>query len=73
MQTCLHGVNLSPKNAPKVAAFDLDGTLIKWYKRNKADKRNRAEESNWEWWRDVVPAKIKKVHEAGYVSQYFFA
>jgi hypothetical protein len=26
-RTCLHGVHLTPKSSPKVAMFDLDGTL----------------------------------------------
>ena len=28
--TCLYGSNLSPKLRSKIAAFDLDGTVIKW-------------------------------------------
>ncbi|KAF8623947.1 hypothetical protein AX15_006112 [Amanita polypyramis BW_CC] len=56
-RSCLHGINLQPTDAAKVAAFDLDGTLI---------NSNNAATTEWRWWRPNVPAKLKEVHEAGY-------
>ncbi|KAF5372986.1 hypothetical protein D9758_001788 [Tetrapyrgos nigripes] len=53
--TCLHGVNLSPISSNKVAAFDLDGTLIKNLKG-----------SLWEWWREMVPSRLKELHNEGF-------
>jgi bifunctional polynucleotide phosphatase/kinase len=52
--TCLHGINLKPVSSTKVAAFDLDGTLIKGLKG-----------SLWEWWREVVPSRLKELHDEG--------
>ncbi|KAG2020586.1 polynucleotide kinase 3'-phosphatase [Coprinopsis cinerea AmutBmut pab1-1] len=57
-KTCLHGVHLTPVSRPKVAAFDLDGTVI------KADIRNTSTE--WHWWAPVVPKKLREVHESGF-------
>ncbi|KIL68653.1 hypothetical protein M378DRAFT_158497 [Amanita muscaria Koide BX008] len=56
-RSCLHGINLQPTSSPRIAAFDLDGTII------KSELRNTAE---WEWWRSDVPKKLKEAHEAGY-------
>lgn len=56
-QTCLHAVYLDPPSRTKVAAFDLDGTII------KGDVRNQT--TNWQWWSPVVPKKIREVHDAG--------
>lgn len=61
--TCLHGINLMPQSTPKVAAFDLDGTVI------KSNHKNRSKEDalHWEWWRTTVPAKLQALHQEGYV------
>ena len=56
-KSCLHAVNLSPKPSSKVAAFDLDGTLI------KGDLGSTS--SSWEWWRASVPTKLREVLLAG--------
>ncbi|KAI6043096.1 polynucleotide kinase 3'-phosphatase [Pisolithus marmoratus] len=61
-RTCLHGINLSPPCLPKVAALDLDGTVIKSNPRN----RGKGSASQWEWWRNVVPQKMRALHEEGY-------
>ncbi|KAJ8585213.1 PNK3P-domain-containing protein [Rhizopogon salebrosus TDB-379] len=60
--TCLHGINLMPQSTPKVAAFDLDGTVI------KSNHKNRSKEDalHWEWWRTTVPAKLQELHQEGY-------
>ena len=63
-RTCLHGINLDPPARPKVALFDLDGTVIKWNHRNR---KKGAEALKWEWWRQSVPAKLKELHQDGCV------
>ena len=58
--TLLHGINLEPKHSAKVAAFDLDNTLIMgtfWAK---------ATEGEWKWWNPAVPSKLKALHDGGY-------
>ncbi|KAG2149258.1 polynucleotide kinase 3 phosphatase-domain-containing protein [Suillus clintonianus] len=61
-RTCLHGINLIPQSTPKVAAFDLDGTVI------KSNHKNRSREAalHWEWWRACVPVKLEELHQEGY-------
>jgi bifunctional polynucleotide phosphatase/kinase len=56
--SCLYGINLNPKCESKIAAFDLDGTLIK-------SNIKKGSDPIWEWWRNVVPVKLKQVHEEG--------
>lgn len=55
-KTCLHGLNLKPVSSAKVAALDLDGTVIKSELRHGSD---------WAWWAPVVPKKLKELHEDG--------
>ncbi|KAF9452796.1 PNK3P-domain-containing protein [Macrolepiota fuliginosa MF-IS2] len=55
-KTCLNGINLQPKCGSKVAAFDLDGTIIKFL----------AGDSDWEWWNPVVPTKLRDIAQEGY-------
>ncbi|KAK2467111.1 hypothetical protein APHAL10511_001369 [Amanita phalloides] len=56
-RSCLHGINLEPaKMQQKIAAFDLDGTLIKY--------TSTGEE--WSWWTPTIPVKLKEVHDAGH-------
>ena len=52
-----------PQSTPKVAAFDLDGTVI------KSNHKDRSKEAalHWEWWRTTVPTKLQELHEDGYV------
>jgi bifunctional polynucleotide phosphatase/kinase len=57
----MHGINLAPKARTKVAAFDLDGTLI-------ATKTgyvfpNGAED--WKWWHADIPKRLKDLYERG--------
>ncbi|KAF7303006.1 hypothetical protein MKEN_01263500 [Mycena kentingensis (nom. inval.)] len=61
--TCLRGVNLAPKSSPKVAAFDLDGTIIAstpW------DPKQRGPKLEWQWFDASVPRKLAEAVEAGY-------
>ncbi|KAG6861891.1 hypothetical protein C0995_010597 [Termitomyces sp. Mi166 len=60
-RSCLHGINRHPTSSTKLAAFDLDGTLI------KSDYGGgRKPSGTWEWWRVSVPAKLKEVADSGY-------
>ena len=65
-KTCLHGVNLAPKASSKVAAFDLDGCLIE-SSFGKGKKKTKDAEPTFQWWRPVVPKKLKEMHEDGFV------
>lgn len=70
VRSCLHGVHLAPRASARVAAFDLDGTLIKFVRQgSKSDKRASKKMATngleWEWWRTVVPQKLKQVHDSG--------
>ncbi|KAG6813109.1 hypothetical protein H0H92_013963 [Tricholoma furcatifolium] len=59
--SCLHAINLQPKSSVKVAAFDLDGTII------KSDYGGGKKPSDpWEWWRSSVPSKLRELVDAGY-------
>jgi hypothetical protein len=60
-RSCLHGINLHPKASQKVAAFDLDGTIINSALRGKVVDGKPA----WEWWRSFVPDKLKTLVEEG--------
>jgi len=58
--TLLHGINLNPKSSIKVAAFDLDGTIILgtfW---------SKTTEGEWKWWNPMVPSRLKALHNDGY-------
>jgi bifunctional polynucleotide phosphatase/kinase len=54
-----------PKNylspPPKIAAFDLDGTLIK----TKSGVRFANDASDWTWLYSKVPTKLKELHAQG--------
>ncbi|EKM55803.1 uncharacterized protein PHACADRAFT_54235, partial [Phanerochaete carnosa HHB-10118-sp] len=61
-KTCLHGVNQSPKASSKVAAFDLDGCVIE---SSIGKKKVKDAPPNFQWWRAIVPEKLKELHEEG--------
>ena len=61
--SCLHGINLQPKATTKVAALDLDGTVI------KSDFRSVSGKPTFEWWRPSIPDKLRELHQSGYVPQ----
>ncbi|KAH9991967.1 polynucleotide kinase 3 phosphatase-domain-containing protein [Russula compacta] len=73
-RSCLHGIHLAPTASSRVAAFDLDGTVIKspfsqvGRAGPKGGKRvkKQANGLEWEWWRAVVPQKLKEVHDSGF-------
>jgi len=61
--TCLHATNLIPEARTKVAALDLDGTIIHGGGFNTG--------LNWKWWAPIVPKKLRELHEEGCVAHYF--
>ncbi len=60
-RSCLHGINLQPKASYKVAALDLDGTII------KSDMKGKSVDGVpvWEWWRSFVPVKLNLLYNEG--------
>ncbi|BGP30961.1 DNA kinase/phosphatase Pnk1 [Rhodotorula toruloides] len=59
---CGHYVWGQPKGSAKVAAFDLDGVVIK-----AKDTRTFAlNKDDWEFWTSKVPHKLRELHEQGY-------
>lgn len=63
--TCLHGVHLDPPSRPKVAAFDLDSTVIRTKSRSKWAESHE----DWTWWKPIdVPAALVRLHDDGYVT-----
>jgi len=81
-RSCLHGVHLAPDASSRVAAFDLDGTVIKSSfiqlgrpgSKGGGSKRVMRKQANgleWEWWRAVVPQKMKEAHDSGYALVLF--
>ncbi|KAG1474590.1 hypothetical protein G6F56_000275 [Rhizopus delemar] len=46
----------------KIAAFDLDGTLIK----NKSGRTYAKNEHDWCWWNPIVPKRIETLSSEGY-------
>ena len=65
--SCLYGINLEPSPSAKVAAFDLDGTLIKssFGKGNGKGKGKSVVSAQFEWWRPSIPAKLREVQAQG--------
>lgn len=78
-RSCLHGVHLAPPTSARVAVFDLDGTVIKSsyievgsrrvgrggkQQQHRVIKR-QTNGLEWEWWRAVVPQKLKEAHDSG--------
>ncbi|KAH7303329.1 polynucleotide kinase 3 phosphatase-domain-containing protein [Stachybotrys elegans] len=47
----------------KIAAFDLDGTVIK----TKSGKVRSQDSQDWQWWDTVVPLKIRQAYDQGFV------
>ncbi|OAD78705.1 hypothetical protein PHYBLDRAFT_107877, partial [Phycomyces blakesleeanus NRRL 1555(-)] len=46
----------------KIAAFDLDGTLIT----TKSGRVHAKDENDWQWWHTSVQSKIENLHQQGY-------
>ncbi|KAG9038000.1 hypothetical protein FRB95_003393 [Tulasnella sp. JGI-2019a] len=61
---CHHAIHLAPKSSTKVAAFDIDGTLI----RTASGAAFAKDHTDWRWWGDgdVVPKKLKSLIDDGY-------
>ncbi|KAI8605536.1 polynucleotide kinase 3 phosphatase-domain-containing protein [Dissophora ornata] len=57
------GEAFSPRAGSKVAAFDLDQTLIKVNGKHKWPKNA----DDWVWWAPGVPAHLKEVADDGYI------
>ncbi len=70
-RSCLYGINLEPKASSKVAALDLDGTIIKSHIKGKSVDGK----PEWEWWRSFVPEKLRVLSEEGceYIIGLFVA
>ena len=62
-KTCLYGVNLTPTASPKVAMFDLDGTIIVSAYGKGQPKKNR--HASFTWWHKNVVKKLEEVHNDG--------
>lgn len=62
-KTCLHGINLSPKISPKIAAFDLDGCLIE----SSFGFKAKGTQHSVKLWRNSVPTKLKEALSSGWV------
>ena len=58
--SCLHAINLQPKATTKVAALDLDGSVI------KSDFKAVSGKPTFEWWRSSIPDKLRELHQTGY-------
>lgn len=50
----------------KIAAFDLDDTIITTASGNRFAKN----ESDWKWWHTSVPAKLKQLHGEGFAIAF---
>ncbi|KAK7063808.1 polynucleotide kinase 3 phosphatase-domain-containing protein [Favolaschia claudopus] len=57
-RSCLHATSMNPPSLTKVAAFDLDGTVIEGGFKQPA--------SEWKWWNACVPGKLAEAANAGY-------
>lgn len=51
----------------KIAAFDLDGTIIK----TKSGKVHAQDASDWTWWHPNIPEKIQSIGQQGYTIAIF--
>jgi bifunctional polynucleotide phosphatase/kinase len=86
-RSCLHGVHLAPTTtSARVAAFDLDGTVIKssyievggnrrggGKQQRRVMKKKQVNGLEWEWWRTVVPQKLKEAHDSGCALILFYS
>lgn len=60
--TLLHGVHAKPTLTSKIAAFDLDGTLIA----TKSGKKFAGSSQDWKWWSPSVIPALKQLIAMGY-------
>ena len=54
------GEDTKPRH--KIAAFDLDSTLIT----TSSGKRHAGSATDWKWWHPQVPGKLRELYEGGY-------
>jgi len=79
--TAMTTMMTTTNKSARVAAFDLDGTVIKssyvevgWRRAGGGKQQHRrvvkrqANGLEWEWWRAVVPQKLKEAHDSGCAS-----
>jgi bifunctional polynucleotide phosphatase/kinase len=59
--SCKHAVSGNVVNNSKVAAFDLDGTIIV----PKEGRKFPISSTDWQWWRKSIPSKLKELHDKG--------
>ncbi|KAF2742545.1 DNA kinase/phosphatase Pnk1 [Sporormia fimetaria CBS 119925] len=52
-----------PGKRRKIAAFDFDSTLVT----SASGRRFGRDAADWKWWHSSVPAKLKSLHEDGYL------
>ncbi|RUP45966.1 polynucleotide kinase 3 phosphatase-domain-containing protein [Jimgerdemannia flammicorona] len=52
----------SPAGKSKIAAFDLDGTIVT----TKSGNVHAKDLHDWKWWTTSVPKKLKELDETGY-------
>ncbi|KAF5391877.1 hypothetical protein D9757_001630 [Collybiopsis confluens] len=66
--TCLYATNLAPALSSKIAAFDLDGTLIKpSLGRGAVKKAPKGAPPAWDWWTpNKVPETLQNLTQDGY-------
>ncbi|GAA6027946.1 hypothetical protein JCM8097_001795 [Rhodosporidiobolus ruineniae] len=60
--SCGHFVWGQPKGSAKVAAFDIDGTII----RARDGRKWPKDETDWEFILPEVPRKLREAHQAGF-------
>ncbi|XP_077981308.1 bifunctional polynucleotide phosphatase/kinase-like [Glandiceps talaboti] len=54
-------------SSTKVAGFDIDSTLIA----TKSGRKFATGMSDWKWWSDEVPEKLKEAHDNGFKIVFF--
>lgn len=59
--TIIYG-DFGAKPSSKIASFDMDSTLIL----TKSGKKFAENASDWVWWNEAVPKKLKTDYQAGY-------
>lgn len=58
---CMHGSHLAPVASTRIAAFDIDGTLIKTKSKSPFPK----DKNDWTLWSSLVVPKLQEAHTAG--------
>ncbi|KAH9815865.1 polynucleotide kinase 3 phosphatase-domain-containing protein [Melampsora americana] len=61
-QSCLHGTFGNPNPSSKIAAFDIDSTLIT----TKSGNTFPRDSNDWKLWNTSIPKKLKQLHSNGF-------